>query len=130
MASFASARSRYVADSVTTLSPGQMIVALYDRLLLDLDRAEAGIGDRDIYQAHTALLHAQEIVDQLLLSLDVRSWSGGPSLAALYRHVNGELVDANVRKDVAPIRACRELLLPLRDAWREAAGIVPSKGAS
>ena len=125
MASLASARNQYVSDSVTTMSPGQMIVALYDRMLLDLERATAAIADNDVFTAHSTLVHAQEIIDELLVTLDVKHWAGGPSLAALYRHIKGELVMANVNKDIAPLRACKELLVPLRDAWREAAGIVP-----
>ena len=124
MASLASARSKYVSDSVTTMSPGQTIVALYDRVLLDLERGAAAITENDVFTAHTTLVHAQEIIDELLVSLDVKQWSGGASLAALYRHIKGELVMANVNKDVAPLRACKDLLIPLRDAWREAAGIV------
>jgi flagellar secretion chaperone FliS len=59
----------------------------------------------------------------------VKQWAGGAPLAALYRYVKDALVTANVNKDAAPVRACKELLVPLRDAWREAAGIVtPSSG--
>jgi flagellar secretion chaperone FliS len=128
MASLASARSKYVTDSVTTMSPGQMIVALYDRMLLDIERATTAIADNDVYSAHTALMHAQEILDELLVSLDLKQWSGAESLAAVYRHIKGELVAANIRKDSAPLGACRDLLTPLRDAWREAAGIVTPNG--
>jgi flagellar protein FliS len=124
MASLASARNTYVNDSVTTMSPGQTIVALYDRMLLDIERATSAITENNVFGAHTALVHAQEIVDELLVSLDVKTWAGAASLAALYRHIKGELVMANVNKDVAPLRACKDLLIPLRDAWREAAGIV------
>jgi flagellar secretion chaperone FliS len=130
MASLASARSKYVNDSVTTMSPGQMIVALYDRMLLDLERATAAIASNDVYGAHTTLMHAQEILDELLVSLDTKSWSGGPSLATLYRHIKGELVIANMNKDATPVIACKDLLIPLRDAWREAAGIVVPNAAN
>lgn len=128
MATLASAKNSYVSNSVQTMSPGRMIVALYDRILLDLDRAESAIAAVDIYGAHSALLHAQEIVDELYTTLDVEQWPAGKKLAALYRFIKDELVDANVRKDAAPIDRCRALLLPLRDAWREAAGIVTSGG--
>jgi flagellar secretion chaperone FliS len=124
MASLASARSQYVSDSVTTMSPGQMIVALYDRMLLDLERAMTAIRAGDVFGAHSALVHAQDIIDELLVTLDVKTWAGAASLAALYRHIKDELVAANVNKDVAPLLACKNLLIPLRDAWREAAGIV------
>lgn len=129
MASLASARTKYVTDSVTTMSPGQMIVALYDRVLLDLERATTAIAENDIFQAHSTLTHAQEIIDELLVSLDVKQWAGGASLAALYRHIKIELVTANVNKDIGPVLACKELLVPLRDAWREAAGIITPNGS-
>ena len=124
MATFEAARSKYQSDSVHTMSPGQMIVALYARILLDLERALTAIADNDIYGAHNALVHAQEIVHELHTSLDLKQWPGGATLAAVYRHVQDALVEANVNKDPAPVLASREMLVPLRDAWREAAGIV------
>jgi flagellar protein FliS len=130
MATFEAAKNKYVSDSVHTMSPGQLIVALYDRILLDLERALSGLAETDLYATHTALTHAQEILHELLTSLDVKSWPGGASLAAVYRHVQSELVAANVRKDAAPIHECKAMLVPLRDAWREAAGLVNAGGTS
>src|SRR5690348_9567881 len=52
-------RNRYVSDSVETMSPGRLIVALYDRALLDLDRARVAIEANDVSAAHDALVHAQ-----------------------------------------------------------------------
>jgi flagellar protein FliS len=126
MATFEAARNKYVSDSVHTMSPGHLIISLYDRVLLDCERAITAIQEHNIFDAHAALIHAQQIIDELLNSLDLKQWPGGASLAAIYRHVEGSLIDANVRKDPAPVRACRELLLPLRDAWQEAAGVVVS----
>jgi flagellar protein FliS len=130
MATFEAARNKYVSDSVHTMSPGHLIVALYDRVLLDFERAIAAMNDNNIFDANAALTHAQQIVDELLNSLDLKQWPGGASLAAVYRHVEGALIDANVRKDPAPVRACRELLLPLRDAWQEATGVVVSNAGA
>jgi flagellar protein FliS len=124
MATFEVAKSKYRSDAVHTMSPGQLIVALYDRILLDLDRALAAMAGTDVYGAHSALVHAQEIVHELLTSLDLKQWPGGASLAAVYRHVQDALIEANVSKDPAPVHSSREMLVPLRDAWREAAGIV------
>ena len=124
MATLASAKNKYVRDSVQTMSPGRMIIALYDRVILDLDRAEVAIGTADIYAVHTALMHAQEIVDELYTTLDVKQWPAGEKLLEIYRTVASELLAANITKDVERVRLCRALLAPLRDAWREAAGTV------
>jgi len=129
MATLASAKNTYVRDSVQTMSPGRMIIALYDRVILDLDRAEAAIAGADVFGAHTALMHAQEIVDELYTTLDVSQWPAGAQLLAVYRTIAAELVTANITKDAERVRTCRALLTPLREAWREAAGAVMTEGA-
>ena len=65
--------------------------------------------------------HAQAIVLELLSSLQVDAWEGGPRLAALYNWLISELVQANVKLDTNRISACRQGVEPLRDAWRQAA---------
>ena len=128
MATLASAKNMYVRDSVQTMSPGRMIIALYDRVILDLDRAEAAIAAADVFGAHSALMHAQEIIDELYTTLDVTQWPAGTKLLSIYRTVAGELIAANITKDAERVRTCRALLTPLRDAWRDAAGTVMTEG--
>ena len=123
-------RSRYVSNTVETMSPGRMIVALYDRLLLDLERAQQAIAATDSMTSHECLVHAQAIVAELHDSLDRERWSGANNLVDIYLFVYNELVTANLDKDSSRVASCRSLLQPLRDAWHEAAGIVPSAGES
>ncbi len=119
--STASLRSRYLGDSVSTASPQRILVMLYDRLALDLERAEVALaaGNRD--EVAVQLMHAQDIVLELHSSLRVDAWEGGPRLAALYTWLHAELVMANVKGDRNRIAACRQVVDPLRDAWRQAA---------
>ena len=119
--STASLRARYMGDTVTTASPQQLLVMLYDRLALDLDRAQAALtaGDRDA--AGEQLNHAQEIVIELRSSLQVDAWEGGPRLASLYSWLLTELVQANIKADKNRVASCLLVVEPLRDAWRQAA---------
>ena len=119
--SAASLRARYLGDSVATASPQQVLVMLYDRLALDLERAQAAVARQDREEASEQLQHAQAIVLELLSSLQGDAWEGGPRLAALYNWLIGELVQANVKHDGNRISACRQVVEPLRDAWRQAA---------
>ena len=119
--STASLRARYMGASVATASPHQLLVMLYDRLALDLERGEQALVEGDREQAREQLMHAQEIVLELRASLNVEVWDGGPRLAALYSWVLGELMKANLKGDVRRVRDCRKVVEPLRDAWREAA---------
>lgn len=115
------ARERYLADSIATASPAKLLVMLYDRLVLDLTRAEDALAADDRVAASRQLMHAQEILLELRTSLDVEAWEAAPGLANLYVFVLGELMRANVNGDGALVASCRGLVEPLRDAWREAA---------
>ena len=119
--SAASLRARYLGDTVTTASPERLLVMLYDRLALDLERAERALQDKDRAEAGEQLGHAQEIVLELLASLQVDVWEGGPRLAALYNWLLSEMTAANLKGDVGRISSCRLVVEPLRDAWHQAA---------
>lgn len=121
-ATFASARNTYASNSVSTASPARLVVMLYDRLVRDLVAAEDGLDRRDVVKANDSLQHAQNILLELRTSLDTSAWSGGPALADLYTFLHGELLSANVAKDLGRVKVCRELIEPLRDAWQQAAG--------
>lgn len=122
-------RNRYVGDSVATASPARLVTMLYDRLVRDLVTGEAALGAHDLETANSALVHAQEIIWELAAGLDPTKWSGGPALAALYQFMLAELLDANVKKEVAKVTSVRELVEPLRDAWQQAAELAAGTGA-
>ncbi|MFI5953593.1 flagellar export chaperone FliS [Cryptosporangium sp. NPDC051539] len=124
-------RARYLADSITTASPARLLVMLYDRLVLDITQGADAIREGQRIVASEKLIHAQDIVGELLGSLDLEVWEGAANVAALYRWMLTELVGANIKQDAARADACRELASELRDAWREAAmtaGGAPASG--
>ncbi len=123
-------RAAYVSNTVDVMSPARMIVALYDRLTVDLERAEQAITSVEPATAHECLIHAQSIVSELHDTLDVDQWPAARQLKDLYVFLLFELVGANVDKDAARVASSRELIRPLRDAWTQAAGIVPNATGS
>ncbi len=119
--SAAALRARYLGNSITTASPQQLLVMLYDRLALDLERAQIALADGDRTEAVAQVEHAQAIVFELLASLRVEIWEGGPRLAALYDWLIRELSQSMIKPDTNRIGSCRQIVEPLRDAWRQAA---------
>ena len=113
-------RDRYLTESVNTASPGKLLVMLYDRLVMDLVQGEEAMRAGDRERSGERLTHAQEIILELRTTLDLDAWSGAPGLADLYGFLLTELIGANVGRDADRIAACRALVEPLRDAWREA----------
>jgi flagellar protein FliS len=127
--SAAALRARYLGDTVATASPQQLLVMLYDRLAVDLERGQAALVAGDREAASMQLQHAQEIVMELQGSLNIDVWDGGSRLAALYAWLLTELIAANVKGDLRRVTDCRRIVEPLRDAWREAAASLASSPA-
>jgi len=111
----------FLRESVLSATPAQLVTMLYDRLLLDLARAEAAQVSEDWPTASASLVHAQDIVAELSSSLDVTAWKGGNDLLAIYAYLTKQLIAANVAHDVELTRECSRLLGPLRWAWLAAA---------
>lgn len=116
-----SVRSQYVASAVATVGPARLLTMLYDRMLLDVDRAVTCFQTGERIDGTQHLKHAQEIVAELMVSLQVDAWSGGPQLMSIYQYLLAELIEASVKADAHRAAACRDLILPLAEAWHEAA---------
>ncbi|MFC8923849.1 flagellar export chaperone FliS [Cellulosimicrobium sp. NPDC057127] len=118
--------SAYGRDAVLTASPARLLTMLYDRLVLDLRRAETAQGEERWSVASEQLLHAQAIVAELMGSLDTTVWDGAEDLMALYLYMHEALVAANVHRDIARTHEVIELVVPLQETWRQAAEQLPA----
>jgi flagellar protein FliS len=72
--------------------------------------------------AHNNLVRAQAVISELLETLDLeRGGELARNLTQIYEYMNHRLVEANLRKDVAPAREVERLLRELLPAWEQAA---------
>ena len=118
---YSNAKNAYVDNSVSTASPERLLVMLCDRLVLDVQRALEAQRERNHPEAHSQLVHAQEVVIHLRSTLRVEAWEGGPGLASLYDWLHNELIRANIRKDPAITEGCLGIVVDLCDTWKQAA---------
>jgi flagellar protein FliS len=118
-----SARNTYMGSMVSTASPARLLVLLYDRLVLDLQRAAECQEAGEHVDASGHLMHGQEIVLELQTSLRDDVWAAAGQLSAIYSFLHTRLVQANVRRDLELTRSCLALVEPLASAWREAAAV-------
>ncbi|GAB1482376.1 flagellar export chaperone FliS [Treponema sp.] len=125
---YPNALSAYRETRIRTASQGQLIVMLYDEAVKQLDLgldilAKETPGKKDpslIEKLNIALVKAQEIVTELMASLDFEQ--GGEiarNLFSLYNWFNRELLQANVARDAERIKAVRTMMDELRSAWNE-----------
>jgi flagellar protein FliS len=120
----AALRNQYLADSVLSASPARLLTMLYDRLLLDLGRAEAAQLGTNWSVASENLVHAQAIIAELSSSLKVDAWNGADGLLGVYNYCSTALINANIQRDARLTREAINLLEPLRQTWHEAAAMV------
>lgn len=119
-------RARFNRDVILTATPAHLLTMLYDRLLLDLHRAEAAQEAEDWQTGSENLLHAQDIIAELSSSLDLDAWDGADALLGVYNFVARALIYANTHRDIASTRLCVTLVEPLRQTWHEAAQAIPA----
>jgi flagellar protein FliS len=120
----AHAQARYARDASQTASPARLLTMLYDRLVVDLAIAHDAMLRGDVALTGERLGHAGDILLELHATLDTSIWPEGESLAALYLWLVQELVQARLHKDPERVATCRDLVIPLRDAWHVASGSV------
>lgn len=115
----------YRANSVLTATPGQIVLMLYDSALgaLASAREAFALPPRDLHRYETINRHlrrAQRIITELKNTLNFEV--GGdvaPTLYRLYEYYNRRILEANMKKEIEPIREVEHLLGDLRDAWAE-----------
>ncbi|WAP51675.1 flagellar export chaperone FliS [Arthrobacter sp. ATA002] len=123
----AAKRAEYARNAVLSATPARLLTMLYDRLLLDLSRAEAAQQSGNWPVASENLVHAQAIVSELTGTLKTDVWDGAENLKALYAYCLTTMMDANIHRSAERTRECIDLLEPLRLAWHEAAAQVPAQ---
>ena len=130
---YQAANSVYRDQSVGTANPAQLVLMLYDRAIAAVARAERSMVDPDassIEVVHHELTRAQDIVTELMLSLDHDQ--GGviaSNLAAIYQFCLDTLTRANVDKDPTRLPVVSRSLTELRQAFAVAAGNVAAGAA-
>ncbi len=114
----------YRSVAVTTATPGQLVLMLFDGALRFLSTAQHGFELEGIAarneQIHNSLIKTQNILLELQASLDLKL--GGDfarTMYALYDFMLAELQRANLTKDAEPIATVERLLREIRESWAQ-----------
>jgi len=112
------AYSSYKKQSITTLTPMEIVVKLYDECERQLNRAVFFIEKKDLESANAGIMKAIDIVGALrsVLDLDLEM---GRNLESLYIYFTQELIEANIRKDAEKIKVLLPMFADLRDAFTQ-----------
>ncbi len=121
----------YKQNVILAASPMELIIMLYDAAITSLTGALTAFEVEEpdsIQQISNSLIHAQDIITELAVSLDMEK--GGEiahNLHRLYDFMLDHLAKANSTKDKALITEVRGLMQELRESWKEVAEQEPRR---
>ena len=108
----------YRRQDILTASATDLVVMLYDALKKNIIMGRRGIAKNDIEASHKHLIKSQEIVTELINSLDM-NYQISEELLKLYEFMLTNLADANIHKNAEPLEPVIETVESLRTAWQE-----------
>jgi len=118
MATPASAYNAYKQNSVTTASPGELTLMLYNGCLKFLLKSKTAIEMENIEEKNTNIQKAQAIIKELMVTLK-QDQPITQQMLPLYDYMNRRLIEANINNDTAIIDEVVELTTEFRDTWKQ-----------
>jgi flagellar protein FliS len=108
----------YKKMQIGTADPATLILMLFDRAIVLLDKAKSEIIEKQYEEKGHSLTKANEIIAELSGSLDMEK--GGEiatSLSRLYNFVMREIIDADTNLNTNAIDNARRIVSELRESW-------------
>ena len=113
------AYNQYKENSIFTASPEELTLMLYNGLVKFIMRGMDSIEKREIQEANTNIIKAQNIVSEFMNTLDMQ-YELSASVNSIYDYMLRRLIDANVAKDKEILEEVLGFAKILRDTWEQA----------
>ncbi len=113
------AYEQYRYNSIMSASPERLMIMLFEGAVKFVKLARKNIAEDDIASANYNISRAQDIIAELECSLDM-SYDVSENLMEIYGFLYGQLVDANIKKDVDTLDIVESMLSELKETWGEA----------
>lgn len=111
--------SAYKKQSVTTMTPVEVVIKLYSETERQLAIAVNAIEDvKDVKKANDSLIKAQELLSALRGALDM-SIPISKNLDQLYDFFQRTAEKANIQKDATDVKKIIPMIAELRDAFTQ-----------
>lgn len=109
----------YRKTNVITSDPMRLVIMCYEGAIDSLKLAKQKIDKKDFEAKAKAILKAQDIIDELLCSLDFEK--GGVianNLSSLYNYMKRRIIHGEINKDTGAIDEVIGMLGELLSAWQ------------
>lgn len=108
----------YKKQSVTTMTPIEIVIKLYSETERELNRSVVFIIEKNYESANNALNKSVDLIAALRSVLDV-SLPIGKNLDAIYDFLEKQIIAANVKKDVEIVNSLLPMVAELKDAFTQ-----------
>ena len=118
--SYPNMQQNYLANQVMQASPKRLIELLFEGCIKNLKQATLAIEQENINLAHNKLVRAQDIILELRSSINEEV--GGQvaqQFIQLYEYMNQQLLQANLKKEVALIEQVQQMVTELLETWKQ-----------
>ncbi len=110
---------KYAQNQVTTATPEELTHLLYKGAVKFISLAIGALDQKNLTEANTNILKAQNIYYELLATLDAK-YEISKNLASLYEYIIELMVEANIKKDKAPLEQALGMSKEFVEVWGEA----------
>ncbi|MET3682972.1 flagellar protein FliS [Alkalibacillus flavidus] len=117
--SYGQAYQAYQQNSVTTASPGELTLQLFNGCLKFIKVGREAMENKEIAKKNTNLQKAQNIINELMITLNP-DYEISDQLMSLYDYINYCLRQANINNDEAMLDEANNMVREMRDTWKEA----------
>lgn len=117
----ATAANRYRQVQQHTLTPGELLLALYDGLFRFLNGAKVCFENKQAPRGRELLSKAHAIISELYCALDYKQNAElCANLASVYDFALSRITDANRAASPEMVAEVVRVMTPLREAWVQA----------
>ena len=109
----------YKQNSITTASLEELVVLMYRGLEKFIKQGILFVEEKDVEKANNAIIKAQDIVRELMSSLDMNI-EISKQLYYLYDFILSTLIQANIKKDKSKLQDALDIVTGLKEAWEQA----------
>lgn len=108
----------YKQNSVTTASPGELTLMLYNGCIKFLGKAKLAMEAKQIEEKNHYIQRSQAIIAELMSTLNM-DYDISKQMLPLYEYMNRRLTEANIKNDTAILDEVEGLVTEFRDTWKE-----------
>ncbi len=112
------AATLYQGTKVSTASPAELTLMLYEGAIKFCNIAQLGFETKDYEKVNNNIIRVQNIITELRATLDFK-YETAKDFDAVYEFISSLLLQANIKKDPEMLTQALDQVREMRDLWKE-----------